>query len=78
MFNYYFSFFWGLLPQPGDTLRFIFTKPLKIKKYLFRTGNYEHPSDKLNSNTTIEIAPVSTVDSTHYNMTSDGFITVGW
>lgn len=71
------TFFWGLLPQPGDLLTFKFTKPVLVKRFFFRSGNAEHPSDKF-YNTTVEVYPI---ESNQYgstlNMTSDGFIIVG-
>ncbi|XP_059618456.1 alpha-1,3-mannosyl-glycoprotein 4-beta-N-acetylglucosaminyltransferase A isoform X3 [Phlebotomus argentipes] len=74
------TFFWGLLPQPGDLVEFIFPRPVALRKYLFRSGNTEHPSDKF-YNTTIEILPAgldeaSPIWST-YNTTTDGFLIVG-
>uniref|UniRef100_A0A1B6KAN6 Alpha-1,3-mannosyl-glycoprotein 4-beta-N-acetylglucosaminyltransferase B n=2 Tax=Cicadellinae TaxID=33370 RepID=A0A1B6KAN6_9HEMI len=71
------TFFWGLLPQPGDHLLFVFKTPLFIKKYTFRSGNAEHPSDRL-YNTTVEVLPQQlplTYDT--YNTTADGFVIVG-
>ncbi|XP_066586726.1 alpha-1,3-mannosyl-glycoprotein 4-beta-N-acetylglucosaminyltransferase B [Prorops nasuta] len=72
------SFFWGLLPQPGDHLKFKFTHPIFIKKYLFRSGNPEHPSDKF-YNTTIEVLPESSglVDRNDNDITEDGYIVIG-
>ncbi|KAL7287252.1 hypothetical protein TKK_0018381 [Trichogramma kaykai] len=72
------SFFWGLLPQPGDHLRFKFMKPIYIKRYLFRSGNAEHPSDKF-YNTTVEVLPYlsNSVDRNHNNVTEDGYFIVG-
>ncbi|XP_073974026.1 alpha-1,3-mannosyl-glycoprotein 4-beta-N-acetylglucosaminyltransferase a isoform X1 [Rhodnius prolixus] len=72
------SFFWGLLPQPGDHLLFKFITPLVIKRYIFRSGNLEHPSDRF-YNTTIEALPVVTPTATYdsLNFTADGFIIVG-
>lgn len=75
------TFFWGLLPQPDDFLEFKFLQPVLLKKFLFRSGNVEHPSDKL-YNTTVEIEPVAAppaaaMNSTKINVTADGFIVVG-
>ncbi|KAA0190762.1 hypothetical protein HAZT_HAZT005093 [Hyalella azteca] len=50
------SFFWGLLPQQGDELCFVFTEPVLITHYLFRSGNVEHPSDRFYK-TTVEVLP---------------------
>lgn len=71
------TFFWGLLPQPGDQLVFKFTNPILIKRFFFRSGNAEHPSDKF-YNTTVEVFPIETNQYVNtLNMTSDGFIVVG-
>ncbi|CAH1992962.1 unnamed protein product [Acanthoscelides obtectus] len=77
------TFFWGLLPQPGDQLLFRFSQPINIKRFYFKSGNAEHPSDKL-YNTTVEVLPV--VDALlyatgsggggSYNLTTDGYIVV--
>ncbi|XP_012279449.1 alpha-1,3-mannosyl-glycoprotein 4-beta-N-acetylglucosaminyltransferase B [Orussus abietinus] len=72
------SFFWGLLPQPGDRLRFKFKHPIFIKRYLFRSGNAEHPSDKF-YNTTVEALPEasSVVNRNNNDVLEDGYIIVG-
>ncbi|KAF5297422.1 hypothetical protein FQR65_LT01353 [Abscondita terminalis] len=71
------TFFWGLLPQPGDQLIFKFTNPILMKRFFFRSGNAEHPSDKF-YNTTVEVFPIETNQYVNtLNMTSDGFIVVG-
>lgn len=74
----YFSFFWGLLPQSGDTIHFTFFKPTMVKKFLFRSGNFEHPSDRFDTNTTVEVALVNhnTLNENNLNMTTDGFIII--
>uniref|UniRef100_A0A8C3MF59 Alpha-1,3-mannosyl-glycoprotein 4-beta-N-acetylglucosaminyltransferase B n=1 Tax=Geospiza parvula TaxID=87175 RepID=A0A8C3MF59_GEOPR len=48
--------FWALAPVAGDYIRFTFLNPLGVEKYLFRSGNMEHPGDKL-FNTTVEVLP---------------------
>ncbi|KAJ9576161.1 hypothetical protein L9F63_006983, partial [Diploptera punctata] len=73
------TFFWGLLPQPGDHLVFTFKQPILIKHYLFRSGNAEHPSDRF-YNTSVEVLPESshTLQSRiDYNSTMDGYIIIG-
>ncbi|XP_043289885.1 alpha-1,3-mannosyl-glycoprotein 4-beta-N-acetylglucosaminyltransferase B [Venturia canescens] len=72
------SFFWGLLPQPGDHVKFKFTRPIFIKKYLFRSGNVEHPSDKF-YNTTIEVLTESssTLNRNSNDVTEDGYVIIG-
>ncbi|XP_060521150.1 alpha-1,3-mannosyl-glycoprotein 4-beta-N-acetylglucosaminyltransferase B isoform X2 [Cylas formicarius] len=74
------TFFWGLLPQIGDQLIFKFSTPIAVKKFLFKSGNVEHPSDKF-YNTTVEVLPVeiptalmATISS---NLTGDGYVIVG-
>lgn len=74
------SFFWGLMPQPGDLIEFKFKDPVVLKRYLFRSGNYEQPSDRF-YNTTVEVLPVnlsedSPVWST-FNTTNDGYLVIG-
>lgn len=56
------SFFWGLLPQTGDRVRFAFERPIELRRFLFRSGNSEHPSDRL-YNTTVEVLPVEAAAS---------------
>ncbi|BET00575.1 N-Acetylglucosaminyltransferase-IV (GnT-IV) conserved region [Nesidiocoris tenuis] len=72
------TFFWGLVPTPGDRLTFSFSRPLYIKRYVFRSGNVEHPSDRF-YNTTVEVLPsVSpTANYESFNYTSDGFVIIG-
>uniref|UniRef100_A0A8C9NF96 MGAT4 family member D n=1 Tax=Serinus canaria TaxID=9135 RepID=A0A8C9NF96_SERCA len=48
--------FWALAPVAGDYIRFTFLNPLEVEKYLFRSGDMEHPGDKL-FNTTVEVLP---------------------
>ncbi|CAH1180218.1 unnamed protein product [Phaedon cochleariae] len=72
------TFFWGLLPQPGDQLTFKFKTSINIKRFYFRSGNAEHPSDKF-YNTTVEVLPEAGIGQSNNspNMTSDGYIIVG-
>ncbi|RZF33720.1 hypothetical protein LSTR_LSTR007748 [Laodelphax striatellus] len=69
------TYFWGLVPEAGDHLNFKFKVPLRIKRYLFRSGNPEHPSDKFHD-TTVEVLPVNPPQKKE-KMTKDGFIIVG-
>ena len=48
------SFLWALTPQKGSVLRICFHEPVIITRYLLRTGNIEHPGDKL-VNATVEL-----------------------
>ncbi|GFT26759.1 alpha-1,3-mannosyl-glycoprotein 4-beta-N-acetylglucosaminyltransferase B [Nephila pilipes] len=70
------TFFWSLLPQPGDILAFHFHNPIIIERYLFRSGNAEHPEDKF-LNTSVEVLPVSYSEDQMYPKTKDGFLVVG-
>ncbi|KAF4517501.1 hypothetical protein B566_EDAN006501 [Ephemera danica] len=73
------DFFWGLAPQPGDTLTFSYHPAISLSKYLFRSGNAEQPSDKF-YNTTVEVLPsvdVSATSDTELLLTSEGYVIVG-
>ncbi|XP_069781419.1 alpha-1,3-mannosyl-glycoprotein 4-beta-N-acetylglucosaminyltransferase B-like isoform X2 [Narcine bancroftii] len=52
------DFFWTFAPVAGDFIKFRFYQPLKVERYLFRSGNIEHPGDKL-FNTTVEVLPAN-------------------
>ncbi|XP_075163915.1 alpha-1,3-mannosyl-glycoprotein 4-beta-N-acetylglucosaminyltransferase a [Haematobia irritans] len=75
------TYFWGLLPQPGDQVQFTFDKATILKHYLFRSGNSEHPSDRF-YNTTVEVLPADTLSESSpvwsfYNSTNDGYLIIG-
>jgi len=53
------TFFWGLVPQAGDTINIHFEPPVSLSGYRLVSGNAEHPSDRL-LNTTIELLPART------------------
>ncbi|CAL8116080.1 unnamed protein product [Orchesella dallaii] len=57
------TYFWGLAPEAGDTVTFIFPQPINLKSYRFVSGNAEHPSDKL-YNATLEVLPANLQTST--------------
>ncbi|XP_069711362.1 calmegin isoform X2 [Phaenicophaeus curvirostris] len=78
------DFFWASAPLAGDYISFTFFNPVKIEKYFFRSGNVEHPSDKL-FNTTVEALPADEmlrkelVDSGskfNYPATKDGYLKI--
>ncbi|GFO09275.1 alpha-1,3-mannosyl-glycoprotein 4-beta-n-acetylglucosaminyltransferase b [Plakobranchus ocellatus] len=54
------TFFWASSPNKGDIIDFKFTPPINIEKYLFRSGNTDHPGDVFR-NTTLEIQPAKNV-----------------
>ncbi|XP_050751935.1 alpha-1,3-mannosyl-glycoprotein 4-beta-N-acetylglucosaminyltransferase-like protein MGAT4D [Gymnogyps californianus] len=77
--------FWASAPVAGDYISFTFLNPLKVEKYFFRSGNMEHPGDKL-FNTTVEVLPADEmlrkelVDSGskfNYPATKDGYLKIG-
>ncbi|KFO93380.1 Alpha-1,3-mannosyl-glycoprotein 4-beta-N-acetylglucosaminyltransferase B, partial [Buceros rhinoceros silvestris] len=77
--------FWAAAPVAGDYISFTFLNPLAVEKYLFRSGNTEHPGDKL-FNTTVEVLPADEklrkelVDSGskfNYPATKDGYLKIG-
>ncbi|XP_056346500.1 alpha-1,3-mannosyl-glycoprotein 4-beta-N-acetylglucosaminyltransferase-like protein MGAT4D isoform X2 [Oenanthe melanoleuca] len=79
------DFFWASAPVAGDYIRFTFLNPLEVKKYLFRSGNMEHPGDKL-FNTTVEVLPadetlrkelVANGSKFNYPATKDGYLKIG-
>uniref|UniRef100_A0A8C7UQJ2 Alpha-1,3-mannosyl-glycoprotein 4-beta-N-acetylglucosaminyltransferase B n=1 Tax=Oncorhynchus mykiss TaxID=8022 RepID=A0A8C7UQJ2_ONCMY len=50
------DFFWAFTPVAGDFIRIRFFTPVRIERYFFRSGNIEHPGDKL-FNTSVEVLP---------------------
>ena len=50
------DFFWAFTPSAGDFIRFCFFQPLQLERFFFRSGNIEHPEDKL-FNTSVEVLP---------------------
>ncbi|XP_023689577.1 alpha-1,3-mannosyl-glycoprotein 4-beta-N-acetylglucosaminyltransferase A [Paramormyrops kingsleyae] len=71
------DFFWAINPTAGDYVLFKFDRPVSIERYLFRSGNQEHPGDKI-ENTTVEILPFSDTGlQTKYKQTEDHFYRIG-
>ncbi|NXD40648.1 MGT4B acetylglucosaminyltransferase, partial [Copsychus sechellarum] len=77
--------FWAVAPVAGDYIRFTFLNPLEVEKYLFRSGNMEHPGDKL-FNTTVEVLPADETlrkellakrSKFNYPTTKDGYLKIG-
>ncbi|XP_008284328.1 alpha-1,3-mannosyl-glycoprotein 4-beta-N-acetylglucosaminyltransferase B [Stegastes partitus] len=50
------DFFWAFTPVAGDFIRIRFFTPVRIERFFFRSGNIEHPGDKL-FNTSVEVLP---------------------
>ncbi|XP_030306544.1 alpha-1,3-mannosyl-glycoprotein 4-beta-N-acetylglucosaminyltransferase-like protein MGAT4D [Calypte anna] len=79
------DYFWALSPVAGDYISFTFLNPLKVEKYFFRSGNMEHPGDKL-FNTTVEVLPADEIlkkelvdngSKFNYPATKDGYLKIG-
>ncbi|XP_061419895.1 alpha-1,3-mannosyl-glycoprotein 4-beta-N-acetylglucosaminyltransferase B-like [Lethenteron reissneri] len=82
------DFFWAFTPVAGDFILFRFHEPIRVERYLFRSGNIEHPGDKL-FNTSVEVLPSLSPDSgketlqdtkdrsSKYVRTEDGFFRIG-
>ncbi|CAG05796.1 unnamed protein product [Tetraodon nigroviridis] len=73
------DFFWAITPTAGDYVLFKFDRPVSIERFLFRSGNQEHPGDKI-GNTTVEILPVSEPPlptKEKYKRTDDRFYRIG-
>ncbi|XP_009947951.1 PREDICTED: alpha-1,3-mannosyl-glycoprotein 4-beta-N-acetylglucosaminyltransferase B-like [Leptosomus discolor] len=77
--------FWASFPVAGDYISFTFLDPLKAEKYFFRSGNMEHPGDKL-FNTTVEVLPADEMlrkelidngSKFNYPATKDGYLKIG-
>uniref|UniRef100_A0A8D3E803 Alpha-1,3-mannosyl-glycoprotein 4-beta-N-acetylglucosaminyltransferase A n=1 Tax=Scophthalmus maximus TaxID=52904 RepID=A0A8D3E803_SCOMX len=66
------DFFWAITPTAGDYVLFKFDRPISIERFLFRSGNQEHPGDKI-ENTTVEILP----NKEKYKRTEDRFYRIG-
>ncbi|KAK1175489.1 alpha-1,3-mannosyl-glycoprotein 4-beta-N-acetylglucosaminyltransferase B-like [Acipenser oxyrinchus oxyrinchus] len=78
------GFFWALTPVSGDHITISFHQPVTVKRYLFRSGNIEHPGDKL-FNTSVEVQPANKLVLekmkegllSTYEQTKDGYIRIG-
>uniref|UniRef100_A0A3B5BD11 Alpha-1,3-mannosyl-glycoprotein 4-beta-N-acetylglucosaminyltransferase B n=1 Tax=Stegastes partitus TaxID=144197 RepID=A0A3B5BD11_9TELE len=58
------DFFWAFTPVAGDFIRIRFFTPVRIERFFFRSGNIEHPGDKL-FNTSVEVLPFDGESRTH-------------
>ncbi|KAF0040284.1 hypothetical protein F2P81_008519 [Scophthalmus maximus] len=82
------DFFWAFTPVAGDFIRIRFFTPVRIERFFFRSGNIEHPGDKL-FNTSVEVLPFDNIQAEKealtdgrektpkYHRTEDGFIRIG-
>uniref|UniRef100_A0A8C6TNP5 Alpha-1,3-mannosyl-glycoprotein 4-beta-N-acetylglucosaminyltransferase B n=1 Tax=Neogobius melanostomus TaxID=47308 RepID=A0A8C6TNP5_9GOBI len=83
------DFFWAFTPVSGDFIRMRFFTPVRVERFFFRSGNIEHPGDKL-FNTTVEVLPFDNLQaekealtdgkekSPKYHRTEDGFYRIAW
>ncbi|XP_011370276.1 alpha-1,3-mannosyl-glycoprotein 4-beta-N-acetylglucosaminyltransferase B isoform X2 [Pteropus vampyrus] len=82
------DFFWAFTPAAGDFIRFRFFQPLRLERFFFRSGNIEHPEDKL-FNTSVEVLPFDNpqsdkealqeghVATLRYPRSPDGYLQIG-
>jgi alpha-1,3-mannosylglycoprotein beta-1,4-N-acetylglucosaminyltransferase A/B len=73
------TFYWGLVPQPGDYILFRLNPPCELSGYKFVSGNAEHPSDRFEK-TTVEVQTEdASVDNEILKLTKtrDGFLILG-
>uniref|UniRef100_A0A8C5LYY9 MGAT4 family member D n=1 Tax=Leptobrachium leishanense TaxID=445787 RepID=A0A8C5LYY9_9ANUR len=69
--------FWAFSPVAGDYILFEFEEALRLDGYLFKTGNNEHPGDKL-FNTTVQVLPLENVGELEVGQlkVEDGYIQI--
>lgn len=81
------TFFWATAPGSGDVIDFKFSPPISVEKFLFRSGNPDHPEDIFHD-TTVEVNPetwpddvtsieLPAIDKTISLEMSEGFLVVG-
>ncbi|XP_023773305.1 alpha-1,3-mannosyl-glycoprotein 4-beta-N-acetylglucosaminyltransferase A isoform X1 [Cyanistes caeruleus] len=75
------DFFWAVTPVAGDYILFKFDKPVNVERYLFHSGNPEHPGDIL-LNTTVEVLPFQSEElvlskETKDKRLEDGYFRIG-
>lgn len=67
------TFYWGLVPQPGDYILIKFNPSVELSGFKFVSGNAEHPSDRFEE-TNIEILPENHISSEKWIQNSEGFL----
>ncbi|KAG8137455.1 putative Alpha-13-mannosyl-glycoprotein, partial [Naja naja] len=75
------DFFWAITPVAGDYILFKFDKPANLERFLFHSGNPEHPGDIL-VNTTVEVLPLRNKElvlskETKEKLLEDGYFRIG-
>lgn len=53
------TLFWSYSPSIHDHIICDFNDPIKVSSYYIRSGNNEHPEDRLPINTTLEVLPAN-------------------
>lgn len=71
------TFYWGLVPQPGDYIVFRFKPPVELSGFKFVSGNAEHPSDRFDETTVEIMLKKDPTESLEYQKNNDGFYVVG-
>ncbi|XP_077783711.1 alpha-1,3-mannosyl-glycoprotein 4-beta-N-acetylglucosaminyltransferase A isoform X3 [Podarcis muralis] len=75
------DFFWAVTPVAGDYILFKFDKPVNVERFLFHSGNPEHPGD-IFVNTTVEVLPFKSEElvlskETKEKRLDDGYFRIG-
>ncbi|XP_063314524.1 alpha-1,3-mannosyl-glycoprotein 4-beta-N-acetylglucosaminyltransferase-like protein MGAT4D isoform X2 [Pelobates fuscus] len=70
--------FWAFSPVAGDYILFEFDEPVRVDGYLIKSGNIEHPGDKL-FNTTVQVLPLENVGKAADGLLIDeeGYMQIG-
>lgn len=77
------TFFWAAqVPSLGDWISFKFEKPIFIKRFKFKSGNAENPSDKLFNTSVLasfdpSTTPLPFLKSDHRYHKNETYILVG-
>lgn len=73
------TFYWGLVPQPGDYILFKFDPPIEVSGFKFVSGNAEHPSDRFEETTVEVLTDEPNIDHELLKLrkNDEGFLIVG-
>lgn len=73
------NYFWSMAPDKNSYINFDFKEPTSIYRYYVKSGNPEHPDDKLH-NATFQIKPGKTISLSNlpsgYLASGQGFYTI--
>ncbi|XP_054163909.1 alpha-1,3-mannosyl-glycoprotein 4-beta-N-acetylglucosaminyltransferase A-like [Oppia nitens] len=70
------DYFWAINPKDGDHIIITFNEPTVLDELTINSGNFEHPNDKIPDETTVEIIPQISQNSS-FVVTSDGYYIIG-